>query len=99
MRDVLKPILENGLCRMTRNHVQLALGLPDDGQVISGMGPACEIAIEVGMTQAVYAGKVPFHIARGQNDAVLSSGIGKAGVIPSEYIRSVFELKGGKYLH
>ena len=51
-KNVLDLIMDSGLCRMARNHVHFAIGLPGKNGVISGMRSSAEVVIEVNMTQA-----------------------------------------------
>lgn len=88
--EPLPLIMKGGLNRMARNHVHMAVGMPSQG-VISGMRSSCEVVIEVNMVKAM-AGehKVPFYVSA--NKVVLSPGL-EDGSIPSEYFRSVLDIK------
>lgn len=96
-RPVLDPIMENGLCRMARNHVHMAQGLPGDG-VISGMRNSCEIVVEVNLTQAAFTDPdLKFFVS--QNGVILSPGVGEKGFLPSKYFRSVFDAKTKAFIY
>jgi len=45
--EPLPLIMKSGLCRMTRNGVHMAIGLPDNKAVISGMRNTSEVIVEV----------------------------------------------------
>ena len=85
--EVIEPIMKTGLNRMARNHVHMAVGMPGKTGVISGMRSSCQVVVEVNMTQAMFAGNVPFHIS--ENSVILSEGLN--GVVPSKYFRSVWD--------
>ena len=89
-RNVLEPIMKTGLCRMARNSIHLAIGLPGEKGVISGMRSSCEIVIEIDIVKAVFAG-VPFFVSK--NNVVLTPGIGEQGYLPPEFFRCVFDFK------
>ena len=87
--NVLELIMNSGLCRMARNHVHFAVGLPGKNGVISGMRSSAEVVFEINMTQAQFEGNIPFFISK--NRVVLSPGEGEKGIVPARFIRSVFE--------
>lgn len=86
-RKVLEPIMKNGLCRMARNNIHMALGLPKSDGVISGMRNSCQIVVELNANQAVY-NKIPLFIS--ENQVILSPGI--EDHIPPKYFRSVYDI-------
>lgn len=86
--DVLKFVMDTGLCRMARNHVHMAIGLPGEDGVISGMRNSCNAVIEVNIAKAVIGGQIPFFISN--NHVVLSPGLGDKGYIAPENFRCVF---------
>lgn len=46
-KQPLKFILQDGLSKMGRTNIHMAVGLPGKNQVISGMRNSCEIVVEV----------------------------------------------------
>ena len=88
---VLKIILEDGLCRMARNHIHMAIGLPEQNGVISGMRTCSEVVVEINLAKSVLGAEIPMFIST--NEVVLSEGLGEKGYIPSENFRSVFSPK------
>ncbi len=90
-RQALPAILKSGLNRMSRNHIHLAIGLPQDGAVISGLRNSAEIAIVIDVKKAQRAG-VQFLISK--NKVVLSKGLNGNGVIPQELFEDVIALDG-----
>jgi 2'-phosphotransferase len=63
-RDPLPLIMQNGLNKMGRNHMHLAVGLPGNG-VISGMRASCQIVVEINISKAMHGRhKIPFHISK-----------------------------------
>ena len=96
-RQPLDMILQNGLNKMSRNHMHLAIGLPGKKEVISGMRSSCEIVIEINMVKAMLGEhKMPFYIS--ENNVVLCEGLPGTGSLPPEYFRSVMDYKASKYL-
>jgi len=90
-------IMKTGLNKMARNNIHMAIGLPKQAGVISGMRSSCEVVVEVNMTKAILGQhKIPFYIS--SNKVILSEGI-EGGSIPAEYFRSVIDFKKKKYLH
>ena len=86
--EPLPLIMQNGLNRMGRNHMHLAVGLPGDG-VISGMRSSCQVVIEINMVKAMHgAHKIPFWIS--SNKVVLSEGL-EDGSLPASYFRYVLD--------
>ena len=51
---VLDLIQQNGLCRMARNSIHFAPGVPGFDTVISGMRFSCEIVIEANINQSAF---------------------------------------------
>ena len=96
-RKVLDLVMKSGLCRMARNHVHMAVGLPGANQVISGMRSSCQIAFEVNMIAASLGADIPFYVS--QNRVVLCSGQGEKGLIPPSTFRSVFDTQSGLYIY
>ena len=95
--EPLPLIMQTGLNRMQRNHTHLAIGLPKENGVISGMRASCEVVIDINMTKAMHGPhKIPFWISA--NKVVLAEGL-ENGAIPAEYFRSVIDFRAKKYIH
>lgn len=90
-RAALPMILKTGLNRMSRNHIHLAIDLPENGEVISGLRSSAEIAIFIDINKARAAG-IQFFVSK--NKVVLSKGLGDSGAIPSEFFHNVIALDG-----
>lgn len=95
--EPLQLILKSGLCKMARNHVHMASGLPGKNDIISGMRANCEVICEVDTIRMVY-NNVPLFMSP-QNRVVLSPGLGEKGTIPAKFLRAVFDWKNYKMLH
>jgi len=54
-------IKKTGLNRMKRHHIHMAVGLPGDGKVISGMRASSAVVIRVDVARALAAG-IPFFV-------------------------------------
>ncbi|EGR29175.1 hypothetical protein IMG5_161250 [Ichthyophthirius multifiliis] len=79
----IKPILEQGLSIMGRNHIHFAIGYTSD-KVISGMRKTCDIFIEIDVIKAINDG-IQFFVSK--NNVILSSG--KNGILESKYFKIV----------
>ena len=73
---------------MARNNIHMAIGLPGQDGVISGMRTSCNCIIEVNLIKAVIGSEIPFYIST--NHVVLSPGLGDKGYITPENFRMVF---------
>jgi RNA:NAD 2'-phosphotransferase (TPT1/KptA family) len=93
-KKVLEPVMRDGLCRMARNNIHMALGLPKDDGVISGMRNSAQIVVEINANQAVFDG-VPMFVS--ENQVILSPGVND--YLAPRYFRSVYDIASGKYLH
>lgn len=80
----LSAILETGLSKMQRNHIHFAVGMPSDGEVISGMRKSCEVVIVIDVHKAMNDG-ITFY--RSSNNVILSSGVD--GVISPIYFKEI----------
>ena len=81
-------IMKNGLNRMGRNHLHLAIGLPGNG-VISGMRSSCQVVVELNMVKAIHGEhKLPFWISA--NKVILTEGL-EDGSVPTAYFRYVLD--------
>jgi RNA:NAD 2'-phosphotransferase (TPT1/KptA family) len=93
--NVVDPIMQNGLCKMARNHIRklktvvnnidMAIGMPGKKGVISGMRGSCEVVVEINIVKAIKEGHIPFFIS--ENQVILSPGVGEKGFLPSKYFR------------
>ncbi|KAG6820416.1 hypothetical protein H0H93_000662 [Arthromyces matolae] len=81
-------IAQNGLSKMTRNHIHLAQGVPGDG-VISGMRKTSQVLIYIDVQKALDAG-LKFFLS--DNGVVLSEGIN--GIILPEFFSNVQDVHG-----
>jgi 2'-phosphotransferase len=81
----IEVIMREGLSRMDRDYIHLALGMPDevvDGEkVISGMRRKAKAVIRVDVPKAMDAG-IKFY--KSSNGVILTQGFG--GVIPPEFL-------------
>lgn len=91
--EVKDVILKDGLCRMARNNIHMAIGLPEDG-VISGMRKSSEVVYEINISKAASSG-VDFFVS--DNGVILTPGIGDKGMLPPSYFRSAFYPSNGEY--
>ena len=74
----------------------MALGLPGNKGVISGMRTSSEIIIEVNLARAILDGKIPFHVS--QNKVILSPGK-ESGYLPPKYFRTVLDFKKREFIY
>lgn len=88
-------IRTQGLCRMTRNHIHFATGLPQDNGVISGLRKNCEVFIHVDTKKCAAAGVKVF---RSDNGVLLTSGVDDLGILPAEYFSMVTDSSGSSML-
>jgi len=85
-------LASGGLSKMSRHHVHLAVGLPGESGVISGMRSSCEIAIWVDLARASRAG---FEFFQSANGVLLTPG-DAGGILPVTFFDSVFDRASGK---
>ncbi|XP_038643416.1 tRNA 2'-phosphotransferase 1 isoform X1 [Scyliorhinus canicula] len=78
-----------GLRRMSRTHIHLATGLPQDGQVVSGMRCDCDMAVFIGIRKALNDG-IAFYFST--NRVILTPG-NHEGLLPPKYFEKVLQLK------
>jgi 2'-phosphotransferase len=83
-------IQKTGLNKMGRQHVHMAVGLPESGNVISGMRNSSEVTIEIDLPAALAAG-IPFYVSA--NNVILSP-----GPIPPLFFKKVIERQSGMVL-
>jgi len=88
-------IKENGLSKMDRHHIHLAIGLPGDKQsgVISGMRKSSELLIYINVEKAMELGITFF---KSTNDVILTSGL--SGSIPPSCFKQVIMAKSGQVI-
>lgn len=79
-------IRHEGLCRMSRQHIHFAQGLPGDDGVISGMRKECSVLIFMNVKKMLADG-IPLFVS--SNGVLLSPGQGPRGMIPPEYFGHV----------
>lgn len=75
-------IADQGLSRMTRNHIHLTAHEIGDDQVVSGMRSNCNLLLFIDIRQALADG-IKFY--RSSNDVILSPGVGESGIIDRQY--------------
>ncbi|XP_067831607.1 tRNA 2'-phosphotransferase 1 [Heptranchias perlo] len=74
---------------MSRAHIHLAPGLPEDGGVVSGMRSNCDLAIFIDLRRALND-RIPFYFST--NQVILTPG-NEEGVLPPKYFQKVLQLK------
>ncbi|KAF9354945.1 tRNA 2'-phosphotransferase 1 [Mortierella sp. AD094] len=84
-------ISAQGLSKMARNHIHLAVGLPGASGVISGMRNACNLYIYVDTAKAIQDG-IKFY--KTSNNVILSDGKNGDGIITREYFERVVNSSG-----
>ncbi|KAG0233674.1 hypothetical protein BGW42_007260 [Actinomortierella wolfii] len=87
-------IEKEGLKRMNRNHIHMAVGLPGENGVISGMRTSSTVHIYIDTAKAMKDG---IKFQRSINNVILSDGKKGDGVIPPEYF-SIVKTSSGKVL-
>ncbi|KAF9160630.1 tRNA 2'-phosphotransferase 1 [Actinomortierella ambigua] len=89
-----KIIATEGLNRMGRNHIHMAIGLPGDEGVISGMRAKSNVHIYIDTAKAMKDG---IKFQRSTNNVILSDGKNGDGVIPPKYF-SIVKSSSGQIL-
>lgn len=87
-------IKNEGLKRMTRNHIHFSQGLPTDKTVISGMRSDCQVLIYIDLKKAILDGLV-FYLS--ENGVILCPG-NKNGVLETKYFLKVVDKRTGNML-
>ncbi|XP_067877622.1 tRNA 2'-phosphotransferase 1 isoform X2 [Heterodontus francisci] len=82
-------IKAQGLRCMSRAHIHLAPGLPEEGEVVSGMRSNCDVAIFIELSRAL-KDRIPFYFST--NQVILTPG-NDEGVLPRKYFQKVLQLK------
>ncbi|KAI9597081.1 RNA 2'-phosphotransferase, Tpt1 [Syncephalis fuscata] len=80
-----------GLRRMARNHIHLAIGLPGKNDVISGMRTTSQLYIYIDAAKAMAEG---IQFLRSSNQVILTTGEGDTGTIPIRYFSRVEDKEG-----
>ena len=89
-----KFISKEGLCRMRRQHVHMALDLPGKDGVISGARSSSHVFVFVDAAKLLKAG---ISLFLSSNGVVLSPGVGERGMISPEYfIKVMFRGRKGQ---
>ncbi|KAF9994063.1 tRNA 2'-phosphotransferase 1 [Entomortierella chlamydospora] len=84
-------ISSQGLSKMARNHIHMAVGLPGANGVISGMRNSCNLYIYIDTTKAIQDG-IKFY--KTSNNVILSDGKNGDGIITREYFKRVVNSSG-----
>lgn len=79
-------ILQQGLSRMRRTHIHLALGLPGDDGVISGMRKDCDLAVFIDVHKALADG-IEFFWS--ENGVLLTAGNEEGKLLPKYFSRAL----------
>jgi 2'-phosphotransferase len=88
-------IQQQGLCRMTRQHIHCASGLPKDRGVISGMRKSASVHVYIDAAKCAKDG-VPFF--QSDNGVLLTDGVEGSGILPPEYFSHVTDSSGNVLL-
>lgn len=102
-------IQKEGLCRMKRNHIHFAPGLPagfitgklevtnDENavKVISGMRTSCDVLIYIDGQKCA---KDNLRFFRSDNGVILTSGSGERGILPVCYFSKVVDVKSNSII-
>lgn len=84
-----------GLSRMSRNHIHLAVELPERGGVVSGMRGSCDLIVTVDMRNAGIWQDMEFY--KSDNGVILTSGID--GILPLRYVAHVKDRATGEVVY
>ncbi|KAF9586580.1 tRNA 2'-phosphotransferase 1 [Lunasporangiospora selenospora] len=76
---------------MNRNHIHMAVGLPGENGVISGMRGSCNMYIYID-TEKAFQDEIKFY--RSSNNVILSDGKNGDGIIPPLYFQKVVKSSG-----
>lgn len=83
-KKFINEIKKSGLSRMSRTHIHLASGYPDDSTVISGARSSANVFIIIDMEKALMDGIEFYHSANG---VILTEGVG--GILESKYFLDI----------
>ena len=84
-------IKQYGLNKMRRLHIHFAKGLPQDGNVVSGMRTTCELVIYLDIIAAITAG-IKFYLS--ENGVILSPG-DEEGYLDKRFFSRVIDRVSG----
>ena len=87
-------IKQRGLNKMRRLHIHFAKGLPQDGNVVSGMRTTCELVIYLDILAALNAG-LKFYLS--ENGVILTPGDNE-GYLDKRFFSSVVERASGNII-
>jgi 2'-phosphotransferase len=80
-------IRERGLNRMQRNHVHMALDIPNNGKVISGARLNSEVLVFLDAPKMMGSGRLPLFLS--ENGVVLCEGDSRGTIAPTFFKRAV----------
>jgi len=81
----MKAIKEKGLSRMKRQHIHMAVDLPGESGVISGMRQSCDYLVHIDVSAATEAGLKFYQSA---NNVILCAG-NESGFIEPRYFKKI----------
>ena len=84
-----KLIATQGLKKMNRTHIHFALGLPESGNVISGMRQTCTVYVYISGKKCAEDG---IEFFKSDNGVILTAGID--GILPCKYFSYVTDSGG-----
>ena len=87
-------IKQRGLNKMRRLHIHFAKGLPEDGEVISGMRTTCELVIYLDIIAALTAG-IKFYLS--ENGVILCPG-DEEGYLDKRFFSRVIDRMSGNII-
>lgn len=80
----IESIKKNGLNKMTRTHIHMASGFPNDTHIISGARGSANVFIIIDMEKALADG-IEFY--RSANDVILTEGVN--GILEPKYFKDI----------
>lgn len=83
-KKFINSIKKTGLNKMTRTHIHMASGYPDDSTVISGARSSADVFIIIDMEKALSDG-IEFY--RSANGVILTSGVD--GILEPKYFKDI----------
>jgi 2'-phosphotransferase len=89
--DAWKSIQNQGLKRMSRNHIHFATGLPKENGVISGIRKTCQVYIYINAKKCAEDGIVFY---KSDNGVLLTAGPNDEGTLSSDYFLRVTDSLG-----
>ena len=81
-KKAIGKIMKEGISTMAKKYVHFGAGLPEPGEVISGMTSPSDVCIELNIVSASFGAatvemKIPFKVSF-KNQIIVSKGIGEA---------------------